>query len=216
MDMLRSVCQQHGPVKAFECNSHNGTALVKYGSSTEAEQAKPHLHMCMLGGGPIAAQLVGDTDLALFYEQLPAAPVARSSVSDNTVVSTTGISRTLSPPGTADKMKFGDVLSVSSLKAGLAGIPDVQSSVPSFGTKTDMVSDPLAGLGTKMWPRAGSDGLPAVSSAGLSGPWSSGPTNTPLNPWNGSLDDLPGKIGGGGGSTYSQTISGSIYGGDSA
>ena len=205
MDTLRSFCQQHGPLKAFETNSHSGTALVKYSSTGEAEKAKSHLHMCPLSGVPIDAQLVGETDLALFYEQLPAAPVVRSS---------SGISKASPPPATTDKMKIDHVPPISSLKsAGLAGVSDVQvSGMPSFDTKTDS-SFSLAGLDTKAWPLGGVDGLPPVSTDGLSGLWPSNPmSNNPFNPWIGPLDSKMGS----GGATYSQTLSGRIYGGDSA
>jgi hypothetical protein len=205
MDTLRSFCQQHGPLKAFETNSCNGTALVKYSSTSEAEKAKTHLHLCPLSGTAIDAQLVGETDLALFYEQLPAAPVVRNAG---------GISKSSPPPTTTDTMRIDYVPPGSTLKsAGLAGVQDVQASgMPSFDTNTDSSFS----LDTKAWPLGGVDGLPPVSTNGLSGLWSSNPTNiNTFNPWIGPLESLPGKAISGE-STYSQTLSGRIYGGDSA
>eukprot|EP00118_Oscarella_pearsei_P001545 m.7720 g.7720 ORF g.7720 m.7720 type:complete len:1324 (+) comp19461_c0_seq1:59-4030(+) len=72
-DEVRELCQQHGCVKTFEPNLRNGTALVKYGSPTEAEQASGRLNSTNVKGSVVSARIAADEDFPLFYEQLSTA-----------------------------------------------------------------------------------------------------------------------------------------------
>lgn len=64
---LRTLCQQHGPLRWFSLNSSQ--AVVRYTSKEEAVKALKALHGCALGNTVIQADFLPDSDAMQLINQ---------------------------------------------------------------------------------------------------------------------------------------------------
>ncbi|XP_067671153.1 trinucleotide repeat-containing gene 6C protein-like isoform X2 [Haliotis asinina] len=66
---LRTLCQQHGPLRLFHLNLSQGQAVVCYNSKDEAIKAQKALNTCVLGNTTILAEFLSDQECAHFLDQ---------------------------------------------------------------------------------------------------------------------------------------------------
>ncbi len=125
---LKTLCLQHGPLKAFHLFLNNSIALVMYATGREANKAQKALNNCLLGNTTINATLTSDAEAANILQQLGGGQQSATNATTPSTSTTSGGLQLPKSSNSNDMWSVGGNVPTSMLSgSSVWGAPSVSS-----------------------------------------------------------------------------------------